>query len=356
MIQGSVKKSQPTWGGLPLLLLVLLHTGCGADEPAVSEVEPVAERVVSVSTVLIESRDVVDKASLPAELLPMRRAVLAAEVAGVVEKVHVDKGDVARSGKVLVEIDTRDLRQRLAEAEAVFRHRSELFRRAEKLLARRSITENQYLDAVTERDVAEAQLATARLMLEKSRLAAPWSGTVAARHVEVGDYLAPGQAVVELMEVRRLKARSPVASSDVPFVRLGLDAELRLDTFPDEIFRGTVTSLAAELDATARTLDIEVELDNSDGRLRPGMYARLEIPRRTYPAAVLAPLAAIVELEDARVVYVVEDGRAVQRRIELGPVVGDQIVVTSGLEAGEWLISEGQHQVSPGQLVQAIDA
>ncbi len=361
MIQrGSPQRLWPlrlsAWQAWSVVGLALLHVACESDERSVPAAEPVADRVVSVSTMLTTAREVVDTASLPAELAPMRRAVLAAEVVGTVVKVHVEQGDTVRTGELLIEIDTRDLRQRLVEAEAVARHRSELFVRAEKLLAKRSITENQYLDAITERDVAEAQLATARLMLEKSRLVAPWSGAVAARHIEVGDYLVPGQKVVELLEVRRLKARSPVASSDVPYVRLGLAAELRLDIFPDEVFRGVVTSLAAELDSTARTLDIEVEIDNSTGRLRPGMYARLEIPRRTYPSAVLVPLAAIVELEESRVVYVVEDGRAVQRHIELGPVVGDEILVTSGLRAGEQLISEGQHQVSPGQRVEPIDA
>ncbi|MEM7584185.1 MAG: efflux RND transporter periplasmic adaptor subunit [Acidobacteriota bacterium] len=360
-----------TWGLTPAsagkawfaawwVALALGLAGCASEPPnnetpatRESSAPPEAERVVAVSTVQTEAREVVDTASLPAELLPRRRAVLAAEVAGAVTRIHVEKGQRAAAGKVLVEVDTRDLEQRLAEAEAVSRHRTVLFQRAEKLLERRSITENQYLDALTERDVADAQLATARLMLEKARLVAPWSGTVAARHVEVGDYLAPGQAVIELLEVRGLKARAPVASSDVPYLRLGMEAQLRLDIYPDEIFRGTVALLAPELDAAARTLDIEVELDNSDGRLRPGMVARLEIPRRTYPSAVLAPLDAIVELEDAQVVYVALDERAEQRPIELGPVIGENIIVLSGLEAGEDLIVAGQQLVSPGQRVQA---
>ena len=310
-----------------------------------------AEKIVPVETLLTTPREVVETLRLPADLLPNRRAVLASEVAGTVEKLHVDEGDRVTAGRPLVEIDTRALRQRLAEAEAVHRHRQELFDRAKKLLARKSITENQYLDAVTERDVALAQLETARLTLEQSRVVAPWAGTVAARRVEVGDYAVPGQPVVELLDTRRLKVRAPAPAQEVPYLRLGLTAEIRLDVYPGEVFRGEVSFLAAELDPAARTLDVEVEIANPDGRLRPGMYAHLEIPRRTLEQAVLIPLAAVVELEEQSVVYVVEDERAVQRVVELGTVFGDEVVVASGLAAGERLIVEGQRLVSPRQRV-----
>ncbi len=346
---------RPVWVGVYVLfLLPLLACGRGENSGVMAAPAP-TEKVVPVATVVTATREVVERMSLPADLLPYRRAVLAAEVAGTVEMIRAGEGQRVTKGRVLAEIDTRTQQQRLAEAEAVHRHREELFRRAEKLLAKRSITEQQYLDAVTERDVAAAQLETARLMLEKSRVAAPWTGTVAVRRVEVGDYVVPGQPVVELLEVRRIKVRAPATASDVPYLRRGLAAEVRLDVYPGEVFSGEVTCLAAELDTSARTLDVEVEIPNADGRLRPGMYARLEIPRRTLAGAVLVPLAAVVELEDSRVVYVVEDERAVRKPVELGAVLGDEVVVASGLSPGERLIVEGQQQVSPGQRVVLTD-
>ncbi len=346
--------------GAFLAILVVPLLACGGGDtsdvmaapttPASSSINA-SEKVLPVATLSTTSREVVEKISLPADLLPLRRALLAAEVAGTVEKIHVEEGNRAASGRVLVEIDTRSLRQRLAEAEAVHRHREALYERAERLLAKKSITEQQFLDAVTERDVAVAQLETVQLELAKARIAAPWSGTVAVKRVEVGDYVVPGQPVIELLDVRRLKVRAPAPASDVPYLRLGLAAEVRLDIYPGEVFRGEITRLAAELAATARTLDVDVEIPNPDGRLRPGMFARLEFPRRTLEDAVLIPLAAVVELEDERVVYVVEDERAVRRTVELGAVLGGEVVIASGLAAGELLIVEGQQQVSPGQRV-----
>lgn len=352
------------------LLLALLPVTAGCDprgeahaadrEPAASratehETSP-TDKTVAVRTAVVGVREVVDKALLPADLLPMRRAVLAAEVAGVVEAIHVEEGARVAAGRLLIEVDTRALRQGVAEAEAIHCNRAIAFERAEKLLARRSITELQYHDALTARDVATAQLESANLALEKSRLHAPWGGTVATKRVEVGDYVVPGQPMAELLEVRRLKVRAPAPASDVPYLRPGLPVEIRLDAFPEEVFRGEVARLAAELDSAARTLDVEVEIDNPDGRLRPGMFARLELPRCTLPEAVLVPLEAAVELEGSRVVYVEEDGRAVRRPVTLGSVMGQEVVIAEGLSAGESLIVEGQRRVSPGQRVTVVSS
>ena len=376
-------RKQPASAGFPLIarafrpvwrtalcFVLLAVVACSRDEASNAEatstvphasstgtspdVSATAERIVPVATLLTTAREVVERASLPADLEPVRRAVLAAEVAGTVEKIHVEEGDRVASGRTLAEIDTRALRQRLAEAEAVHRHRLVLFQRAEKLLAKTSITEQQFLDAVTDRDVAVAQLESARLALDKSRIKAPWPGTVAVRRVEVGDYVMPGQPVVEFLDLRRLKVRAPAPAADVPYLRRGLAAEVKLDIYPGEVWNGEITSLAAELDSTARTLDVEIELPNPDGRLRPGMYARVEFPRRTLTDAVLVPLVAVVDLEQERVVYVVEEERAVRRSVELGSVLGDEVVIVRGLEAGERLIVEGQRQVSPGQRVTEV--
>ncbi|MEM1203680.1 MAG: efflux RND transporter periplasmic adaptor subunit [Acidobacteriota bacterium] len=345
---------------------LLVTSGCApGQEPAAAETTaaptagrngaetaPREERVPVVTVTTVEPYRAVDLASLPADILPLRRAVLAAEVAGRVESVRAEEGRRIGSGAVLVAIDTRSLAQALAEAEAVDRQRRAQFDRAQQLLERRSITQSQFLDAVTFRDVAAAQLASARLQLEKSTVAAPWGGTVAKRHVEVGDYVTPGQPVVELLDTRRVKVRAPAPASDVPFLRTGLPVRILVDSLPAEPFEGQVARLAAELDASARTLDVEIEIDNEDGRLKPGMVARVELPRRVIEDALRVPLEALVELDDGTVVYVVEGERAEQRTVSLGPVLdGDLVVVTAGLAAGDRVVVEGQRSISPGQKV-----
>lgn len=313
-----------------------------------------AERVATVRSQLIESEEVADLVVLSADLLPLRRATLAAEVAGVVDEVHVELGDAVAAGRVLARIDTRALRQQLAEAEAVCRNAIDRAQRAEKLFEKRSITEQLRLDAIAERDVAKARLASAELALSKSVLRAPWAGKVAARRVEVGDFAVPGQELVELVAVERLKVSAAAPAADVPFLEVGRSVTVTVDFLPGRSFSGKVVRLGAELDPSSRTLAVEAEIDNADGSLRPGMFGRMQIPRRVLPEALLVPLSAVVEFERGRSIYVIEAGRAVRREVELGPVVGERVVVQRGLAAGERVVVSGQRQVADGQLVEEV--
>lgn len=343
---------------IPLLALLLpLLAACGGGEPEAPASPPPEERVVRVRVLAVEPEAVTDYLSLPADLLPDRRAVLAAEVPGTVETLRVEDGQRVASGELLATVDTRALRQALAEAEALFEQAEDEHRRAQALFEKRSVTRSALVEAKTARDVAEARLASARLQLEKSRVEAPWPGTVAARRVEVGDYVVPGQAMVELVDARRLKVRAPMPASDVPFVRVGEPVTIEVSSLPGERFEGRVARLAAELDPGARTLDLEAELANPDGRLKPGMLARVRIPRRVLPEALLVPLDAVVDLENAKAVYVVTGGGTAERQeVELGPSLGERVVVESGLAPGDRVIVEGQSRVAPGQRVEVAGA
>jgi multidrug efflux pump subunit AcrA (membrane-fusion protein) len=140
---------------LTALAVLLVFGGCNAegDAPVVGQTQ---ERVALVRTQQIEPEEVTDMAVLSADLLPRRRATLAAEGPGVVEELSVEMGDRVTADQVLVRIDTRALRQQVAEAEALFRQAQDRFERAESLFERRSITKQAHIDAVAARDVAGA--------------------------------------------------------------------------------------------------------------------------------------------------------------------------------------------------------
>lgn len=331
----------------------ILASGCGGGgaEPT-AEAAP-EERLTRVRTLTVEPEPVTDVLELPAELLADRRAVLAAEVPGTVERVAVERGDRVAAGELLAAVDTRSLQQAMAEAEALFAQAEDEHRRAQSLFESRSVTRSDLVEAETARDVAEARLETARLQLEESRVEAPWAGTVADRAVEVGDYVVPGQRMFELVDTRKLEVRAPVPAPDVPYVEVGEPVEVQVSTLSGERFTGRVVRLAPELDPATRSLDLEAEIPNPDGRLRPGMLARLRIPRQTIPDALLVPLDALVELEDRKVLYVVTgDGTAERRDVATGPTIGERVVVREGLAPGDRVIVEGQTRVAPGQRVE----
>lgn len=355
----------------PLLVLGLVLGACGESRTEAAQVErdtshaaPSSdERRLPVRVLELRPEDVVDRAEYAADLEPLRYATLAAEIGGPVRKVHVEAGETVRGGEVLLEVDTATLERELEEAKAVHRQRQAQFERAEALLDRRSITRQQFLDALTNRDVAAARLASAELRLERARPAAPWSGEIAVRHVEEGDYVRPGEPLFDLLDVSRLEVRADAPASDVPHLRVGLPVEVRVDVLPGRVFRGELVRLGSALDRGARTLEVVAEIDPAGTPLRPGLAARLAVARRTLDDALLVPLDALVEMGDEDgaagrdAVYVVDDlvdgmGRAARRSVRLGPVIGRRVVVEEGLAPGDRLIVEGEERVSPGQAVE----
>ena len=325
---------------------------CGSDNTAMADAPTgTSERIASVRTQVVEPEEVSDLAIFSADLLPLRKATLSAEVAGNVESLNVELGQRVRKGQVLARIDTRALRQQLAEAKALFDQAQDRFERAEKLFEKRSITKEQHIDAVAGRDVAEARLASAQLRLEKSEVKAPWTGHVSARKAEVGDYAGPGQPLLELVAMDRLKVQAPASASDVPYLKVGIPVVVRVDVYPGEIFEGEVVRMGAELDPSTRTLEVVAEIENDDLRLRPGLFGRMELERRVHSDALLVPLTAVVDFESRKVVYVVVDGVAQLREVTLGPVVGNRVLVAQGLDAGDRYIVAGLQQVADGQRV-----
>jgi len=334
-----------------LLILLPFAAGCGSSSAETAS-EP-AERIAQVRTIELVPRAVVDRSSLPADLLPLRRATLAAEVGGVVETVGAGLGEAVATGGVLATIDERALAQSVAEAEALVRQAKLQYQRAQNLFDRKAVTQANLLDAVTNRDVAEARLASAQLQLDKARVRAPWSGRVAERYVEPGAFVAPGTPLFVLVDASRIKVRASAPATDVPYLAVGREVEVRVDAYPGEVFRARIERLGAELDSRTRTLAVEAEIANPGARLKPGMLARLEVTRRELPGALVVPLSAVVDLGGRKAVWAVADHRAVRREVQLGPVIGEDVVV-EGLEGGVRVIVEGQHAVGEGQKVEEV--
>ncbi|MGH9381374.1 MAG: efflux RND transporter periplasmic adaptor subunit [Thermoanaerobaculia bacterium] len=335
--------------------LAALLGGCGADEvPAASNGNVTEERLTQVQVEAVEPRPAVETIEVAADVLADRRATLAAEVAGTVEAVEADLGDRVGAGAVLIRIDTSGIATEVEEAEANFRQAEEDAARAEALFEKRSITRDRLTAARTALDVSRARLESAHIRLGDLTVRAPWAGEVASRMVEVGDYVDVGDGMLELVAVDRLKIRAEVAAEDAQYIEQGEPATLRLQALPGEIFEAEVVRIGASLTSTSRTLPIEVELANPGGRLKPGMFGRLTLPRRQLEAALLVPLAALVDYEDGKVVYVVEDGVARRRPVTPGAVIGERVAVEEGLAAGDRVIVRGQDQVADGQQVEVV--
>lgn len=316
----------------------------GAAEANVAEAPP-----VTVQTQVLQPQQVVETTVLAAELQARRRATIAAEIPGVVEQVTVQLGDRVASGQLLATIDERNLSQAVAEAEALLRQARLQLERAQSLFERKAVTKANLLDATTAHDVAKARLASAQLTLEKAKVKAPWAGRIANRMVEPGSYVGPGTPLFDLVDDQTVIARALASEADVPYLRRGGEVKVELDVLGRTV-EGRIARLGAALDRATRTLPVEVELDNRNGELVPGMVARMVVVRRRFDSAFVVPLEALVDLGDRRAVWVVAEDKAQLAPVSVVARTGESVVV-SGLEAGTRVIVAGKHKVGPGSRV-----
>jgi len=194
-----------------------------------------------------------------------------------------------------------------------------------------------------------AAVALARQQLADATLRAPFDGAVRERQVSVGAYLDVGAAVVKIVRMHPLRLRLAVPERDAASLRVEQRVQLREEGTgtPAE---GTIVRLSPAVDEGTRTLMVEAEIPNQDGTLRPGAFATADIVVDPEQTAILVPASAIVTFAGVTKVVTVADGKAVEKRVQLGRKAGDLVEVTSGLAAGESVVAE-PGSLSAGQAV-----
>jgi RND family efflux transporter MFP subunit len=217
-------------------------------------------------------------------------------------------------------------------------------------LSRLLVAEGRYQAAVEEirnrqELLAERRsgLALARQQLADTVLSSPIDGAVRERRTSMGEYLAAGTPVFGLVRIHPLRLRVAVPERDAPSVRVGQAVRVRLEGDPEE-HTGLVVRLSPSIQEQNRTLVVEAEVANWDGKLRPGSFARAEIVVEEDRTAVLVPASAVVTFAGLEKVFVVTNGRAEEKRIRTGRRTGDRVEILEGLSAGDPVV------VEPGNL------
>lgn len=355
-----MRRAGRTLGGLALAL-----AGCGgADEvPAVS--------APPVMVAEVEARTVVDQILATGELLAVEEAGIAAEVNGRVTELLVREGAAVDEGSVLLEIDPerRQLgldseRAMVAEAEEGIENARRELGRIRSLHRKQAASQAQLDDAETAVARAESRLAGARAQLGLAERAlrdasvrAPFSGLIAERHVSVGDYVAVGQRLFDLVALDPVEVEFTLTERDSGRVALGDLVEVRVAPHPDEVFRATVNVVSPRIDPRTRTLRVKALIENADGRLRPGLFARADLGVAEREGVPMLPEEAILQRSDGSVVFVLADGHRVERRqIEVGAFHDGWVEATSGVRAGDRVVVRGQSRLVDGSPVDVRNA
>lgn len=345
----------------PLLLAALaLACGGGEEEGAAGPAAtPVEAAVARTDTLSLEVRAV---GSLEAEA----QIEVRPEIDGHVTSIHFREGDRVDRGQVLVRLDQNKLQAEVEAARAtVQRTRAEMenlrrrVARNDSLLARGAISEQSFDDLETQLNTARAQLEQARAnlnlaeqRLDDATIAAPFAGRTGARSFDLGDYVRVGDPLFALVDDQPLEIGFSVPERYLGRLHRGSPVSLTVRSAPDRTYRGQVDFVSPFVDEQSRTVRLKARVPNPGAELRPGQFANVRLELESRPA-VIVPEATVVPREGGNVAFLVEDGRAVRRQVDIGARRRGLVEVLSGVAAGDTVVVAGQQNLRDGAEVRA---
>jgi len=286
--------------------------------------------------------------------IPSRSVALRAEVDGRVTKLLADKGDLLSAGKPVVELDKRDRRERVAEAEEMLKQANVEFEAAQSLQSEGFNSRIRLAEKSTARESARAALKQAKTDLANTVIRAPYDGVMATKDVNVGDYLRAGDQVADFVDLDPVKVSGFLSENDVVDVKLGDMAEVTLSD--GQNLSGAITFLAPEANDQTRTFAVEISIPNPDNKIVAGLTAAIKVPRTARAAYRVSPATLTINTAGQVGVKIVDD----QGYVRFAPVaiLADQsdAVWIGGLPDSIRLITVGQDFIAEGQRVQLKEA
>ena len=319
-------------------------------------VSPVLQRQVRESVVLVGTAT------------PRVRSLFASEVEGLVEELYVDEGDAVKEGQVLAKLGSSALKIQLEVARAARNEARERYLQAKaelersvKLRRSKSIPEKKFLDdrfeaMAWEKRVRqrEAQISRLRDQLAKKTIIAPFSGFVAKKHTEVGQWVEQGGGIVTLIDLGYVHVVVQVPERYVDKIRVGDRASVSLDALGNKRFSGKIIAIIPEGDREARTFPVKVKIKNKNFRIKSGMLSHVTFSLgKPYPA-LLVPKDALVTRDNQKFVFMVQSDIVKLVRLDVKGYHEGMAEVSGELKPGLLVVIRGNERLRDGQKVLVI--
>ncbi|MCA9601594.1 MAG: efflux RND transporter periplasmic adaptor subunit [Myxococcales bacterium] len=285
---------------------------------------------------------------LPGEVEGARDATLAASLGGYVEKVFVSNGATVRSGQILARIDASTHLARLEQAKVEFAAAERELKRAQAM--KDAVSKAQLDNAESRFAAAQAAKATASIAVDRAVVRAPFAGTVANVDIEVGEVAAPGAPILRLVQLKPVKVTISVSDREVSSLEEGLDVQITTGA-ESAMHIGKIAHINPAADARTRSFEVQITVPNEAEALKPGMIATVRVARELGGDTIIIPQDWVVTRLDGLGVFLDENGVAKWHEVSLGNVIRDQVVVRSGVQKGDRIISTGHRELVDGDPI-----
>jgi membrane fusion protein (multidrug efflux system) len=274
-------------------------------------------------------------------------------IASLIERIAFREGQLVGKGDLLVELEDNEIVAGLALAEASLSESRSLYNRSQSLADSQAISASSLEGLVAQVRVDEARVEAARARLDNTVIRAPFAGRVGLRRVSPGSLVNNQTVITTLDDVSRIKLDFSVPEAFLTVVSEDMRIVARSMVYPGRVFSGIVASIDTRLDPVSRSVQVRAIIPNPDEALKPGMFLTVDL-QRDRGEVLLAPEQAIVPEGTAQYVFVVTDGVAEKRTVQLGRRVPGFVAIVSGISAGEAIVTEGTHKIRDGSEVEVI--
>ncbi|PWS27459.1 efflux transporter periplasmic adaptor subunit [Pedobacter yonginense] len=266
--------------------------------------------------------------------------ILKSEVSGLVTGIFFKEGSTVSKGTVLVKVNDLDIQAQLQEALTKQRLSGTNENRAKQLLAKGAISQEEYDTSLADLKSLQAQSQLIRAQLAKTTIRAPFTGRIGLRNISAGTYLTPATTIANLVSTNPIKVTFSVPEKYAGEIKVGSEITFTTDGSSKEN-TGKVYAIEPGINATTRTLQIRALAPNSNNALLPGSFAKIKLALSTLNNAILIPNEAVVPVLKGKIVYIQKNGKAQEVKVEAGTRTAENIVITSGLKAGDTVLTTG---------------
>lgn len=335
---------------LPFLLLV----GCGNTDPQQLKERFIGgsteERVIAVGIMNIDTTEGVIQNSYPGYLEEGQSVDLAFKYGGLLEQIYVKEGSRVTKGQRLAKASSPTLENSLRSAQATLEQAQDAYNRLKKVHDNGSLPDIKWKEMEANLEKAQAAYDLAYAMIAENDLTAPFSGTVSAVNVEVGENIPPLRPVVSLINTDKMSVKITVPENEIAAIHTGDPAKIVIPALNDRHYSGQVTEKGMTASLLTHSYPVKVLVDNPDKDLASGMIAKVML-KADVNSAIIIPANSILINKDGKFVWVVENERATRRMIQISGYSGTGVIVSEGLKGGDQVIVEGYQKVSEGMKV-----
>jgi membrane fusion protein (multidrug efflux system) len=315
----------------------------------------------SVSTTVAQTSSWQPSVEAVGNLRASNGTSLAAEVNGIVTAIHFDSGAMVKTGQLILELNSAPLKAQLEQLKVAVRLARQTYDRDLAQLKMQAVSQAAVDISAANLKSALAQVTMQEAIIAQKSIRAPFSGQLGIRQVDLGQYLAPGTALVNLQKLDPMYLDFTVPQAQIDLIHVGESVTVQTNAFPNKTFTGTISAIEPQVDISTRNLKVRASIPNPNGELLPGLFATARVKRGDVKQYITLPNSAIAYNPYGSTVFIVKnegkgtDGKpkltVEQRFVTTGLARGDQVAVLTGLQVNEVVVTSGQLKLRNGTPV-----